>query len=102
MACKVIGLIQVKNQEAFDNYRTQVPGTIKAYGGEVLGRGVVGTLLWNELNCEGFQLTVEIIFPDVRAAQGWAESREYQELLAVRSEAIRLTLFVVDIGTQPS
>lgn len=102
MACKVIGLIQVKNQEAFDNYRTQVPETLKAYGGEVLGRGLVGGLLWNELNCEGFQLSVEIIFPDVRAAQGWAESREYQELLAVRSEAIRLTLFVVDLGTQPS
>jgi uncharacterized protein (DUF1330 family) len=43
---------------------------------------------------------VEILFPDARAAQQWAESREYQELLAVRSEAIRLTLFIVDIGTQ--
>lgn len=98
MACKVIGLIQVKNQEAFNSYRSQVPETLKAYGGEVLGRGVLGSLLWNELNCGEFQLTVEIIFPDARAAQGWAESREYQELLAVRSEAIRLTLFVVDPG----
>jgi len=100
MTCKVIGLIQVRDEALFNRYRAQVPDTLRAYGGEVLNRGGVEQLLCNELSCDRFELTVEILFPDARAAQQWAESREYQELLAVRSEAIRLTLFIVDIGTQ--
>jgi uncharacterized protein (DUF1330 family) len=95
MTIKVIGLIQVKDLAAFEEYRSQVGDTVALYQGKITSRGVLNTFLWNELECESFSAFVELEFPDLEHSQSWANSPEYQQLLAVRSKAMKLTLFSV-------
>ncbi|QWE15889.1 DUF1330 domain-containing protein [Polynucleobacter sp. AP-Nino-20-G2] len=93
MTTKVIGLIQLNDQDAFEQYRSQVGQTVEHYEGKISARGVVNQLFWNELACYAFEAFVELEFPDLDHAKAWAGSAEYQALLAVRSKAMKLTLF---------
>lgn len=97
MVIKVIGLIQIQDPEAFEEYRTQVGDTLAPYQGKISSRGPFNTFLWNELHCEPFNAMVELEFPDLEHAQSWAHSTQYQSLLAIRSKAMKLTLFTVSI-----
>jgi uncharacterized protein (DUF1330 family) len=92
---KVIGLIQVNNLEAFEKYRSQVGDTVALYHGKIIARGTFNDFLWNELECESFSAFVELEFPDLEHSRSWAKSPEYQSLLAIRSKAMKLTLFSV-------
>ena len=92
---KVIGLIALKDAGAFERYRSQVGQTIACYGGTVVFRGTRNQVFWNELECAEFNAFVEIEFPTPEAAKRWANSAEYGALLAVRSEALSVTLFGV-------
>lgn len=93
---KVIGLIKVLNREAFDTYRNQVGQTVTKHGGVITYRGSKTLTLWYELGGDDFDACVEIEFPSADLAHQWATSPEYQSLLAIRSKAMRLTLFVTD------
>jgi uncharacterized protein (DUF1330 family) len=92
---KVIGLIQLQDPSAFETYRSLVANTVQAYGGEITFRGQRTSLYWNELNAADFQMIVEINFKDQAAADSWAKGPEYTELIAIRSQAMKLTLFGV-------
>jgi uncharacterized protein (DUF1330 family) len=92
---KVVGLIALKDAEAFERYRSQVGQTIECYGGTVVFRGTRDQVFWNELGCAEFNAFVEIEFPTSEAATQWANSAEYGALLAVRNEALSVTLFGV-------
>ena len=95
MSTKVIGLIQLNDQEAFEKYRSQVGQTVEHYQGRISARGVLNQFFWNELGCDAFAAFVELEFPDLEHAQAWAVSAEYRALLAIRSKAMKLTLFTV-------
>lgn len=97
MTIKVIGLIQLNDLEAFEEYRGQVGDTVALYEGKITARGAFNTFLWNELECGPFSAFVELEFPDLEHSQSWANGPEYQSLLAIRSEAMKLTLFSVTI-----
>jgi len=97
MTVKVIGLIKLQDNLAFEEYRSQVSQTIEPHGGKILARGVKTETFWNQLNCEEFNEFVEIEFPSETAAQQWAHSPEYQALLGVRNKAMKLTLFAVTV-----
>ena len=97
MTIKVIGLIQVKDLAAFEEYRSQVGDTVALHKGKITSRGVLNTFLWNELECESFSAFVELHFPSKEDAHTWANSPEYQSLVAIRKQAMRLTLFGVAI-----
>ena len=90
---KIIGLVKVLDPAAFEDYRSQVGATVALYGGEIVSRAKVSEIVWNELNCEGFEAIVELSFPSDAAAKKWMQSPEYSALLEVRSKAMRLTLF---------
>jgi uncharacterized protein (DUF1330 family) len=92
---KIIGLIKVVDPSAFEDYRSQVGATVVRYGGEIILRGKVAKIAWNELGCEPFEAIVELSFPSDTAANAWMTSPEYAALLNVRSKAMRLTLFSV-------
>ena len=92
---KIIGLIKVLDPAAFEDYRSQVGATVALYGGEILARGKVSEMPWNELGCEAFEAVVELKFPSQAAAISWVKSPEYTGLLPVRTKAMRLTLFSV-------
>ena len=93
---KVIGLIKVLNQEAFDAYRSQVGQTVAPYQGRVVFRGKQKFMPWNELQINEFDDCVELDFPSLEDAKRWAVSPEYAALLAVRHKAMSLTLFGVE------
>ena len=97
MTIKVIGLIQLNNLEAFEEYRSQVGDTVSLYQGKILSRGSFSTFLWNELKCDSFNAVVELEFPDLEHSESWANSPEYQSLVPIRSKAMKLTLFSVSI-----
>lgn len=93
---KVIGLIKVLNQEAFDAYRSQVGQTVAPYQGRVVFRGKQKFMPWNELQINEFDDCVELDFPSLEDAKRWTSSTEYAKLLPVRTQAMRLTLFGIE------
>jgi len=94
---KVIGLIELQDQSAFEQYRSQVGQTVERYKGTINNRGSVNEIFWNELHCEPFSAFVELTFPNQEDAHTWAHSPEYQALISIRSKAMKLTLFSVAI-----
>jgi len=94
---KVIGLIELADQSAFEQYRSQVSQTVELYQGSIKNRGSVAELFWNELYCASFSAFVELEFPSAQDAHTWANSPEYQSLVPIRSKAMKLTLFSVTI-----
>ena len=97
MTTKVIGLIQLNDPKAFEEYRSQVGDTVALYHGKITSRGTFNAFFWNELNCDSFSAFVELEFPDLEHSHSWANSPEYHSLLAIRSKAMKLTLFSVSL-----
>jgi uncharacterized protein (DUF1330 family) len=95
MMIKVIGLMELSDQAAFEEYRSQVSKTVEPYKGVIKNRGSVVELFWNELQAAPFSTFVELEFPEVQDAHTWANSPEYQALVPIRSKAMKLTLFSV-------
>lgn len=94
---KVIGLIELCNQDAFAQYRSQVSQTVELYKGSIKNRGMVKEIFWNELGSASFNTFVELEFPTAQDAHAWANSKEYQALVPIRNQAMKLTLFTVVI-----
>ena len=69
MTIKVIGLIQLNDLEAFEEYRSQVGNTVSLYQGKIISRGSFNTFLWNELTCDSFNAFVELEFPDLKHSE---------------------------------
>ena len=95
MTVKIIGMIRLKDREAFEIYRSKVAATVSAYGGSIIARGAVDKTYWNELPCSEFGAFVELNFPSAKQADLWANSPEYQSIVSVRQRAMDLTLFRV-------
>ena len=94
---KVIGLMELVDQNAFEQYRSQVGQTVELYKGAIKNRGSITELFWNELGCAPFNTFVELEFPSTQDAHAWTNSPEYQSLVPIRSKAMKLTLFSVAI-----
>lgn len=97
MSVKIIGMIRLKDTQAFEVYRNKVGATVELYGGVVTARGAVDKTYWNELPCGDFSAFVELSFPTAEQADRWAASPEYQAIVAVRQDAMDLTLFRVRV-----
>jgi uncharacterized protein (DUF1330 family) len=94
---KVIGLMELMDQKAFEQYRSQVGKTVELYKGAIKNRGEIVELFWNELGSSPFRAFVELEFPSIQDAHDWANSPEYQSLVPIRNKAMKLTLFSVSI-----
>lgn len=97
MPVKVIGFIELLDQTAFEQYRSHIGQTVAQYKGTIAHRGDVTEIFWNQLACKPFSTYVELHFPSQENAQAWANSPEYQSLVAIRNQAMNLTLFSVAI-----
>jgi uncharacterized protein (DUF1330 family) len=95
MTFKVIGLMELTDQNAFEEYRRQVGQTVELHKGLIYARGTITEIFWNELNCNPFSTYVELHFPSQEDAHTWVNSPQYQALVSVRSQAMKLTLFGV-------
>ena len=94
---KVIGLIELSDEGAFEQYRSQVGQTVELYKGSIKNRGSVVDVFWNELGCAPFSAFVELEFPSTKDAKTWANSPEYQALVPIRKKAMKLTLLSIAI-----
>ena len=93
MAAYVIGDIgEIRNQEAYAQYRAQVLATIERYGGRFLVRGGAHETLEGKWR-PGRVVIIE--FPDVAAAKRWHGSADYAPLLKLRQSASEGSLVVV-------
>lgn len=97
MTFKVIGLMELTNQNAFEEYRCQVGQTVELHKGIIYARGAITEIFWNELDCNPFSTYVELHFPSKEDAHAWVKSPQYQALVSVRSQAMKLTLFGVTL-----
>jgi uncharacterized protein (DUF1330 family) len=97
MSIKVIGLMELRDPTAFEDYRKQVGQTVELYKGIIYARGLITEIFWNELNCNPFSAYVELHFPSQEDAHNWTKSPEYQALVPIRNQAMKLTLFGVNI-----
>jgi uncharacterized protein (DUF1330 family) len=97
MTVKVIGLIELNDEDAFEQYRNKVIQTVELYKGSIQARGHVTQFYWNELDCNAFSAFVELHFPTQADADLWAHSPEYQSLVAIRNQAMKLTIFSIAV-----
>jgi uncharacterized protein (DUF1330 family) len=97
MVFKVIGLMDLTDPRAFEKYREQVGQTVALYQGRIEARGVITEIFWNELQCMPCSTYVELNFPSKEDAHAWAHSPQYQSLVPIRNQAMKLTLFGIAI-----
>jgi len=93
MAAYLIADVEVRDAEAYEEYRQKVPAVIAAYGGRYLVRGGA----FERLEGDGAMHRVVVLeFPDMARVRAFYESAEYQRLIPVRQKASRANLFAVD------
>lgn len=84
---------EIIDQEKYDKYRQMAGASIEQYGGRFLVRG------GNPQTLEGAwspKRLVVIEFPSAERAKAWFNSPEYAPAKAVRKEAARIKLVVVE------
>lgn len=94
----VIAEVNVKDPVAFKKYSSQVPDTLKPFGGEFLVRG--GRTLPLEGPPPG-QRVVVLSFDSVEKAQAWYNSPAYSALRPIRQQAAEAHNFIVE-GVPPA
>ncbi len=85
----VVGHLTVKNPEMWAEYRSKVPATLAAWGGELVFRGKQVAVLSGE---HAHADIVVIRFPSVAAVNGWFSSSAYQSLIPLRQQAADMVL----------
>ena len=82
MAAYLVGNLKVTNLEGFTKYRELVAKTIADHGGEYVVADA------NSVSVEGNpeHLSVVLKFDSMEALQGWYDSPEYQDILALRTD----------------
>jgi uncharacterized protein (DUF1330 family) len=89
----IISDVSVKDQEAFQHYRTRAAESIRRYGGRYLARG--GAI--EKLEGGWIPDTIIVVeFPSAKRAREWYRSPEYAAALAFRDEALTRNLILVD------
>lgn len=93
MSAYVIAEVDVADPTAYEDYRKQVPATVAKYGGRFIVRG--GKVEALEGGWSPKRLVV-LEFPSVEQAQKWYRSSEYAPLIALRQNASRGKLILVE------
>jgi uncharacterized protein (DUF1330 family) len=93
----VVGRIAIRDPDAWDAYRAQVPASLLPFNGGVVARASGGVLLGGALAGASAPHpdVVLLRFPDAARARAWFESPGYQALLPLRERAadVVLTLY---------
>jgi len=89
----VIGHITIKDDAKWLEYRDEVPATIVPWGGELVFRGQLASVLSGSHKHHD---TVVIRFPDMTALNSWHSSPEYQALIALRQQAADVDLIAYE------
>jgi uncharacterized protein (DUF1330 family) len=95
MPAYVIVGVDVTDPEAYGEYTSAVPTTLKPYGGRFVVRG--GTFDVLEGDWPAPRIVV-LVFPSVEQAKAWHDSVEYQAILPIRHQHARTHFMVVVDG----
>ena len=93
MAAYVIANIEVTEPTLFKEYRNRVGATMEQYGGRFMVRG--GRVDPKEGDWKP-RLLVMAEFPSLEHAERWYNSSEYKPLIAMRENAARTQLIIVE------
>ena len=93
MAAYVIANIEVTEPTLFKEYRNPVGATMEQYGGRFMIRG--GRVDPKEGDWKP-RLLVMAEFPSLEHAERWYNSVEYKPLIAMRENAARTQLIIVE------
>jgi uncharacterized protein (DUF1330 family) len=94
MTAYCIGQIRVKDDAAWEAYRSQVGATIAQYGGEVMFRGAIAGVFSAFSGKADHHNVVALKFADMAAAKRWHDSAEYQALIALRDQGAEVSLLL--------
>ncbi|MBI3715492.1 MAG: DUF1330 domain-containing protein [Betaproteobacteria bacterium] len=93
MSAYLIGHIRILDNAKWEEYLSQVNGTIHRYGGEVLLRGLRSTVLGEADQWpRDYPRVVVLRFADSAALHRWHESVEYRNLLPLRTASADVTV----------
>jgi uncharacterized protein (DUF1330 family) len=98
MAAYVIASYTVTNEEGYATYISAVGPTLRAHGAEILVAGSSGDVREGDPG----EHTVVLRFPSKEAAQGWYDSKEYQDVVHLRTDNSRGTLVICDEFVRPN
>ncbi|GAB3541101.1 hypothetical protein GCM10027343_10980 [Noviherbaspirillum agri] len=93
MPAYIIGHISIKDPATWSDYCSKVPGTIAAWGGELVFRGKKVAVL---NGTHGQTDTVVVRFPDTAALTGWHDSADYQALVPLRDAGADVILIAYE------
>jgi len=85
----LVGHIRVKDEQAWDEYRSAVPATLEPWQGQLMFRGKKHGVYSGEHDYED---TVVIQFPSQFALENWFNSAAYQALIPLREQAADMVL----------
>ena len=83
----------LRNHEQFDAYRKLVMATLAPFEGKFLARGGRSTVIEGDWP---FERTVVIEFPSRDHADGWYNSKAYQDILPLRLGSMTCNAVIVD------
>jgi uncharacterized protein (DUF1330 family) len=84
---------EVTDHAGFEEYRTQVPGTVEKYGGKFLVRGGAVQTLEGDWKPKRIVVTE---FASIAQARRWYDSEEYRPLKALRLHTARGSVVLVE------
>jgi uncharacterized protein (DUF1330 family) len=93
MAGYIVLESEIIDQEKYEKYRQMAGSSIEQYGGRFIVRGGNPQALEGEWSPRRL---VVIEFPSAESAKAWFNSPEYAPAKAVRKEAARIKLLVVE------
>jgi len=89
----VIAEVDIHDPETYARYRARTPELVARHGGRFLVRGGAAELLEGEVPP---RRVVVIAFDDMEAARRFYHSPEYREIAALRQEAARTRMILVE------
>jgi len=98
MPAYVISDVEIRDAAAIDTYRARAAASIVHHGGRYLIRGGAVEVLEGDWTPRAVVIAE---FPDLERARAWYRSAEYASALAVRDEALRRNLILVE-GVAPA
>lgn len=93
MAAYLFANIEVTDLVGYEDYRTQVPATIRLYGGRYLARAGATESL------EGEWVPARVVileFPTMAQLKAWYHSPEYEPLLHIRQRTAKSTVIAIE------
>lgn len=94
MSAFVVVDTKINNPDEYEEYKKLAKPIVEKHGGVYRARGGAIDLRENDLWTPTRIVILE--FPDVRSAQAFADSEEYQPVKAIRLGAAECTLFILE------